>query len=134
MSDVRETRPASTIERGYSGNVVQLADQREADVRQESRAPMASPWLADLLNDGSHRNLARRVAEFRGAVRRSLMATSKEYRVLASLELAKIPGSEACQAELRRVLAANPHYIVLSKLIESEAFLGQAASEYPGPK
>lgn len=134
MSDVRGTLSASTMERGYGGNIVQLADQRAAEERQGNRAPMASPWLADLLNDGSHRNLARRVAEFRGAVRRSLMATSKEYRVLASLELAKIPGSEACQAELRRVLSANPHYIVLSKLIESEAYLGHAAGEYPSPK
>jgi hypothetical protein len=134
MSEVRETQSAPAIERGYRDNVVQLAEQRDAEERHATRGPLASPWLADLLNDGSERNLARRVAEFRGAVRRSLMATSKEYRVLASLELARIPGSEACQAELRKVLADNPHFVVLGKLIESEAFLGKAASEYPGPK
>lgn len=120
MADQREALRAPDSRRvsiPNHNNVVDMTTQRD---HGKPHSKLAPPWLADLVMDGSPRNLMRRLGEFRGSVHRSLLATSKEYRVLATLELARLSGTEACEAELRQHLAGNAHFILLSRLSEAE--------------
>jgi len=97
------------------------ADLAKARDRSGEEKRPASPWLADLVLDGTSENLLRRLGEFRGSVHRALVASSKEYRVLATLEQASLAGTETCAQALRQQLAANPHYVLVCKLAEAEA-------------
>jgi hypothetical protein len=100
---------------------------------RSGRAP-ASTWANDIIEDGSPQTLARRVRQLSNAVDLTLLATSKEYRVLSSLRSARLPGSEQCESMLEASLSENPHYRVLLKLREAESVVTFGAYASSGPR
>ncbi len=105
-----------------SGPTTAAAKPAGANVVRPSRGP-ASTWAFDIIDDPTPQTLARRLRQLANAVDKSLLASSKEYRVLTSLREAKLPGSEGCEAALAEGLAQNPHYRVLMKLREAESLV-----------
>jgi len=64
-----------------------------------------------------------RVCAFRTALSDQLYATCKDYRLLRNLMQEGLPAYAEMAAEMRRRLAGNVHYSVLTKLDEVHALL-----------
>ena len=84
--------------------------------------------LGSFAGDDSPERLLQQLAEFKRAVHTSLQRSSSAYQILHQIEDSGLRDCVKCTREIEARLAANPHYLVLGKLLEAERLLTQVAS------
>jgi hypothetical protein len=79
--------------------------------------------LSELLAQETPDDLRGRLAVFKRSVEDALRRSSSAYHILRQLEESGLKDCARCTRELEARLAANPHYLVLSKITEAEKLL-----------
>ena len=84
--------------------------------------------LSELLAQETPDDLLGRLAVFKRSVEDALRRSSSAYNILRQLEESGLKDCARCTRELEARLAANPHYLVLSKIVEAEKLVSEATS------